>query len=516
MESISRNRFLNLFFFPFCIGSLSVLSFAPFNYTFINFLIFPLLYLILLNIKKKSKSKFRKKPFLINCFLSGFFFGFGFFLFGNYWISNSLTFDDSFKILIPFSLILIPALLALFYGFATTISGYLINNTISSIFMFSSIFSIADYLRGKILTGFPWNLWSYSFHWFDELIQITNIIGIYAFNLLSIIIFVFPVSIILKKSSIFKLSFTYLLFVFSLYIYGNYVLNISKEEMTRNSKNSQLNFKIISPSFDITYGLNDEDVEKLIEKVIKFSEPKKSEKTIFVWPEGVFSGYYFRDLQKFKGMIQKNFSSNHIIVFGTNTFDEKLGKTYNSLIAIDKNFNKLYQYNKIRLVPFGEFLPAENILKKIGLKKITEGHGSFSRGSNFQNFLYDGYNILPAICYELIFPEIFQKSNKKTNIIINISEDGWFGDSIGPSQHFIKAKFRAIENNSFLIRSANKGYSAFLNNKGQVIKILDPNEPGNIELRIPALNNNFKNRNDLIFFTLLITYLVIFKRFRNE
>ena len=164
MESISRNRFLNLFFFPFCIGSLSVLSFAPFNYTFINFLIFPLLYLILLNIKKKSKSKFRKKPFLINCFLSGFFFGFGFFLFGNYWISNSLTFDDSFKILIPFSLILIPALLALFYSFATTISGYLINNTISSIFMFSSIFSIADYLRGKILTGFPWNLWSYSFH----------------------------------------------------------------------------------------------------------------------------------------------------------------------------------------------------------------------------------------------------------------------------------------------------------------------------------------------------------------
>ena len=516
MESISRNRFLNLFFFPFCIGPLSVLSFAPFNYTFINFLIFPLLYLILLNIKKKSKSKFRKKPFLINCFLSGFFFGFGFFLFGNYWISYSLTFDDSFKILIPFSLILIPALLALFYGFATTISGYLINNTISSIFMFSSIFSIADYLRGKILTGFPWNLWSYSFHWFDELIQITNIIGIYAFNLLSIIIFVFPVSIILKKSSIFKLSLPYLLFVFSLYIYGNYVLNISKEEMTRNSKNSQLNFKIISPSFGITYGLNDEDVEKLIEKVIKFSEPKKSEKTIFVWPEGVFAGYYFRDLQKFKGMIQKNFSSNHIIVFGTNTFDEKLGKTYNSLIAIDKNFNKLYQYNKIRLVPFGEFLPAENILKKIGLKKITEGHGSFSRGSNFQNFLYDGYNILPAICYELIFPEIFQKSNKKTNIIINISEDGWFGDSIGPSQHFIKAKFRAIENNSFLIRSANKGYSAFINNKGQVMKILDPNEQGNIELRIPALNNNFKNRNDLIFFALLITYLVIFKRFRNE
>ena len=382
--------------------------------------------------------------------------------------------------------------------------------------MFSSIFSLADYLRGKILTGFPWNLWSYSFHWFDELIQITNIIGIYAFNLLSIIIFIFPITIILKKSSILKLSFSLFLFIFSLYIYGNYAINMSKEELTRNLKNNEVNFKIISPSFDITYGLNDEDVEKLIEKVIKFSEPKENEKTIFVWPEGVFAGYYFRDLQKFKGMIQKNFSSNHIIVFGTNTFDEKQGKTYNSLIVIDNNFNKLYQYNKIRLVPFGEFLPAENILKKIGLKKITEGYGSFSRGSIPQNFLYERYNILPVICYELIFPEIFQRSNKKTNIILNISEDGWFGDSIGPSQHFIKAKFRAIENNSFLIRSANKGYSAFINNKGQIIKILDPNEPGNIELRIPILNNNYKNRNDLIFFILLITYLIIFKIFRNE
>ena len=516
MESIGRNRFLNLFFFPFCIGSLSVLSFAPFDYTFINFLLFPLFYLILLNIKKKSKSKYRKKPFLINCFSSGYFFGFGFFLFGNYWISNSLTYDDSFKILIPFSLILIPAFLALFYGVATIISGYLINNTISSVFMFTSIFSLADYLKGKILTGFPWNLWSYSFHWFEELIQITKITGIYAFNFLSILIFVFPVTIILKKSSILKLSIPYLLLIFSLYIYGNFVLNTSKEEIPRVSKNNEVNFKIISPSFDINYGLTDADVEKLLKKIIKFSEPNKNEKTIFVWPEGVFAGYYYRDLVKFKGLIQKNFLSKHNIVFGSNTFDEKQEKTFNSLIVIDKNFNKLYQYNKIRLVPFGEFLPVENILKKMGLKKITEGYGSFSRGSISQNFLYDRYNILPVICYELIFPEIFQRSNKKTNIILNISEDGWFGDSIGPSQHFVKAKFRAIENNSFLIRSANRGYSAFINNKGQVIKILDPNEPGNIELKIPILNNNYKNRNDLIFFILLITNLAIFKIFRNE
>ena len=94
-------------------------------------------------------------------------------------------------------------------------------------------------------------------------------------------------------------------------------------------------------------------------------------------------------------------------------------------------------------------------------------------------------------------------------MIINISEDGWFGNSIGPHQHFAKAIFRAIEQNSFLLRSANKGISAIIDNKGNVIKKLNPNEAGNIELEVPLVKNKNKNKNDLIFFALLITYILI-------
>ena len=111
--------------------------------------------------------------------------------------------------------------------------------------------------------------------------------------------------------------------------------------------------------------------------------------------------------------------------------------------------------------------------------------------------------MLPLICYEIIFPEL---SQRKKNIIVNISEDAWFGDTIGPDQHFAKAIFRAIENNVYLMRSANKGYSAFIDNKGVVKKVLKPNERGVIELNVPIINNVPKKyKIDLIFFILLFT-----------
>ena len=119
------------------------------------------------------------------------------------------------------------------------------------------------------------------------------------------------------------------------------------------------------------------------------------------------------------------------------------------------------------------------------------------------------------ICYEVIFTELVQKSETNTNLIINISEDGWFGDSIGPDQHFSKSIFRAIENNTFFLRSANKGISAIIDNKGNVIKQLNRNEAGSIEFNVPLIKSN-KNKNDLIFFILLITYLFIFFIYKKK
>ncbi len=508
LEKISNSRFLIVFAIPFIIGALGVLGFAPFNFTLINFIIIPSFFFLISFVNKRSKSTYRKKPYLRNLFFIGYFFGIGFFLTNNYWISHSLTFDENLKILIPFSIILIPMSLGLFFGLASLISGPFIKNNYSSFTLFCLILSLTDYFRGKILTGFPWNLWSYSWSWAIEIIQILNPIGLYAFNSITIAFFCSPILFFFKNKSKYFIFSSFILIFFSFYIYGSYKINSDKKIL--NNIKEKVNVKIISPNFEMRYIQSDEEIKKTIEKVVRYSDPIPNKNTIFIWPEGIFAGVYLEDLKKFSNLFYENFSKNHIIIFGINTEENSSGKFYNSLIATNNKLEILYKYDKIKLVPFGEFLPFDNILEKFGLKKITYGYGSFSQGSKQGNFIVNNISIFPLICYEIIFPSLLQNSNEKTNMVINISEDAWFGDTIGPHQHFTKAIFRSIENNTYLIRSANKGFSAFINNNGVVIKQLNPGETGNIELEVPILEAYSKNKNDLIFFLLLITYTLFF------
>ena len=514
LEKFLGNRFSVLYLIPFIIGSLATLSFHPFNIVIINFLIFPIFFYLLVYINKKSKGIYRKKPFKTNFFFFGLSFGFGFYLSGISWITNSLTFDETFKFLIPIALILIPLFLSLFVGLTTLLIGPFMQFNFLSLIIFSGGIAFSDYLRSKILTGFPWNLWAYSTTWFNEILQILNLIGLFPYNLLVITIFTVPAIFFFKIKTVKKILSTFFAFltIFCLYLYGNYIVNNNKR---LNNYSDKIFFKIISPNFDLKYGLTEKEIRERFTKLVRYSDPDKNRKTIFIWPEGVFSGYSYREILQFKELISNNFSNKHLIIFGTNKFDQETGNFFNSMLIVDNNLKILQSYNKRKLVPFGEFLPFEDLLSKLGLKKITEGYGSYIRGEENKNLIIDGLNILPLICYEIIFTDLIQGSSENTNLIINISEDGWFGQSIGPDQHFSKSIFRAIENNTFLLRSTNRGVSAIIDNKGNVIKQLNRNEAGNIEFEVPLIKSN-KIKNDLIFFGLLITYLSIFFIYRKK
>ena len=274
-----NNRILVIYFFPFILGILTTLSFAPFNLTIVNFLTFPILLFLVLLIKKRTESKYRKKKSIRYFFYLGSAFGFGFFLSGNYWISISLTHDDMFIGLIPFAVILIPLFLSLFFGFVILIIGPFAKKNIFFILLFSLVFSLFEFLRGNILTGFPWNLISYSWSWSLESLQILSLIGTYSLSLISITFFCIP--FLFFKKEINKKNILFFLSFFIIFL-GNYFYGHIKINKDINSFDESLSVKIVSPSFALQdYQNLGEDLQ--LKRLIKISNPeKKKENFIYM------------------------------------------------------------------------------------------------------------------------------------------------------------------------------------------------------------------------------------------
>jgi len=513
--ALFNNKFFVIFFAPFILGAISVLGFAPYNLTIINFFTFSILLFLILEVKKKTQSRYRKKKSNRYFFYSGCAFGFGFFLLGNYWISISLTHDDMFKGLIPFALILIPLFLSLFFGLAILFVGAFAGKNINFILLFSLIFSIFEFLRGNLLTGFPWNLISYTWSWSPEFLQVLSLIGTYSLSLISITLFCIPFLFFQKKIVLKNVIFTLSFFTIFIAIYSYGILKIKNSNYKFDEK---LNVKIVSPNFSLR-DYNTQSEESQIKRLIKISDPDKNKKTLFIWPEGIFYQSYLEDIKKYQNLFKDRFSEDHLIILGINNFNNNHGtdsqKYFNSLVLLNHKLEILSLYNKVNLVPFGEFLPFENFLSKFGFKKITPGYSSFSPGDKRAiinlGAKFNQKLILPLICYEIIYPAKIKKKNQYPDLVINISEDAWFGESIGPHQHFAKAIYRSIEEGVFIARSANKGISALINPNGIILKSLNTGESGNIEYNFPYFYKKtlFSRYGNKIFFLIILLYIFL-------
>ena len=480
MTILYKNKIL-LYLFLFLLGLLSSFGLPPYNLFYINFFSYSFLLLILL-IHSKDK---------IISFNLGWAFGFGYFISSLYWITNSLTFEETFKFLIPFTLILIPLFLGLFYGLSTLVFSFFNpKKDFLSILLLATSLSIFEYLRGFLFGGFPWNLIAYSFVEYLEFIQLLSITGTYAFNSLIILLFLSPTILFFnyKKNTKIIIFFCSILVIFTNYLWGN--LHLKKFELT---KKQDLGFeiKIISPKINLKRYFQNENHNEFISELINISEPDQSNQTLYIFPEGILSNIYFEDLQQFKSLFSNNFSKKDKIILGMNIFENK--KIYNSLLMLNNELNILEKYYKNKLVPFGEFIPFEKLLGNLGLKKITQGYQSFSPDNQRDTINLNSFSFTPIICYEIIYSGKINKSKKSYDFILNISEDGWFGNSIGPYQHFSHAIFRSIEEGKSVIRSTNNGISAFINPKGKVIDKIQTTERGFIKL------NSFKKANKTIF-----------------
>jgi len=520
LNTFLNNKFFVIFIAPFLLGAITILGFSPFNLTFVNFFTFSALLFLISIIKKKTYARYKKRKSKRYFFYLGCAFGFGFFLFGNYWISISLTHDDMFIGLIPFSLILIPLFLSLFFGLAIFTVGPFCEKNIHFILFFSLIFSIFEYLRGNLFTGFPWNLISYTWSWSIEFIQILSYVGTYSLSLLSVSFFCIPFLFfqkkIIKKNIIFSLIFL-ITFIVN-YFYGLYKVDNSDFHFDEN-----ISVKIVSPNFSMKDYNNETEIYQ-IQRLIKISNPEKSKKTLFIWPEGIFYESYLQDIKKYKKLFSNKFSENHLIILGTNNFISSNDNRYfNSLVVINNKAEILSVYNKVHLVPFGEFLPFQKTLSKLGLKKITRGYNSFSSG-DIRSIInldknFNERKILPLICYEIIYSGKIKKKKQLPDLVVNISEDAWFGRSIGPFQHYTKAIYRSVEEGVFIARSANKGISGIIDPNGKSLKFLEASESGNVEYKMPLFSGStlFSYYGNKIFFLIILLYIfltLIFKKFK--
>jgi len=498
------------------LGGLTSLSLPPYNLLFFNFFTFSVFFIFLFQRLKQGIKKF---------LYYGWLFGFIYFLSSLYWITISLSFDQNFNFLIPISLIVIPAFLGLFYAICVAIFYlYEPKNILSAFFLFSFLFGLTEFIRGTILTGFPWNLIIYSFSEISGFLGILSIIGTYSLNLIVISFFTAPALLILRKSKKEVVVCVFLLLLLiTFYAYGEF---LKKNFYNSNKKELPFVIRVIGANITLDRYYKNVNVEKVINELISISSPIKEEKIFFVWPEGIIPNIYEDQLDLYNDVFKKYFSKNHLIGLGIisrKTVNNDYNY-YNSFSIFDNELNLIDNYKKIKLVPFGEFVPIENILNKFGLKTITNNIGSFDKGSSRQIVrIKDGnkkLNFLPLICYEIIYSGNLTK-NFDFDFILNISEDGWFGESIGPKQHFIHSKFRAVESGKYVIRSSNNGMAAIINPLGYIEKKIDYGVSSYIDLEStrdlkPTLFSKYGNK---IFFILILLYILLifsFNRIKSE
>ena len=464
-DSLKRANSLNqsLFFVvaALCAGLMASYAMAPTNY-------WPLLITGLGVLYFLCSQCF--KPY--HAFICGWFFGFGYFLLSLSWIGNALLVDgNEFAWAWPLAICGLPALLSFFPALACYIYKKLqskIEIQAANIILFTCLLFASEWLRGHLFTGFPWNLYAYAWGNNLEILQILKLIGAYGLTLITIFWGVTFGALLIKEHSI--KSKTALLFLsilagMSIYSYGYNQLSQQNEASLTN-----ITLKLIQPNVPQSEKWKRDKMVDHFETLRDLSAADGSEQQdtiIIVWPETALH-YGFLENQYFLDEIKetlKSYTQNAYLVTGVLLRNDDDSYS-NSIITINNDGHIINRYDKAHLVPFGEYIPFKNW---IPLETVTRFSG-FRKGLGLQTLqIEDKLTFSPLICYEILFPSQVIKNNSNPDVILNVTNDGWYGISAGPYQHLLKARFRAIEENTPVIRAANTGFTAFIDEKGRFV-----------------------------------------------
>ncbi len=462
-------------------GAIGAFALPPFGFFAVLFISFPILVWLMDGATGNPDGGWFAR--LRSAFWIGWVFGFGYFVASLWWLGNALLIDaDEFAWALPLAVLGLPAYLALFYGLATALARILWSDGFGRLAALGAAFGLAEWLRGFVATGFPWNAVGYGAMPIPLMMQSSAFFGIFGISALAVFVFSAPALLGTKKGMTAGLALAALLFCAHLG-YGAYRLQMADR---MPAAENQPVVRIVQPLIDQSRKLDDAERASIFEEHLALTAllPENGGKRpdIVVWPETSVPFILTQNpdaLTRIADVLQ----DGQVLVTGVvRSEDAGAGSAprfYNSIYVIDSNGQIVSAADKVHLVPFGEYVPYEDLLRNLGVTDAIAMPGGFTAAPQRAMLTLPGGRMLyPLICYEAIFPDEIDDDMEKAGALLNVTNDGWFGATPGPYQHFQQARIRAVENGRPLIRAANTGISAVVDPFGRLIKGIGYNQKG--------------------------------------
>ncbi len=473
----------------FSAGAASTLALAPFHLWPILFVTLPVAVLLI------DGTGAGRYGGIASAAIVGWWFGFGYFLAGLYWVGNAFLVDaKTFGWLLPFAVTSLPAGLALFCALGFALARLIWTHGADRVLSFAVGVTISEWLRGHVLTGFPWNAFGYALTDSLMLAQSASLVGLWGLTFIALAVGASPVALLAETDTRGKwLSPGIALGVLAaMAVFGAWRLNATPTRAVDNVK-----LRLMQPNLQqdekFNYSAKQATMRKYLDLSDRATGPGRGgirDTTILIWPESAFPFFLAREPDAM-AQIAELLPKDVILITGAvrppdGPAGRPIRRAYNSIYVIDHDGTILSVYDKNHLVPFGEYLPFQDTLEKLGLQQLTKVNGGYIPGTRRRSVaLPRAPKVLPLVCYEVIFPGEASTRGDRPGWIVNLTNDAWFGASPGPYQHFEQARMRAIEEGLPIVRVANSGISAVIDPLGRAVAELGLGVEGVIDSVLP-------------------------------
>lgn len=477
----------------FLAGIVATLTQPPFDFIIAGFLAFPVLLWLIQGAAPRANAGFLGR--LLPSFKTGWWFGFGYFVAGLWWIGSALLVDaENFAWALPLAVLGLPAFLAFFYGLAAAIARHFGSPGLGGVFALALGFAFAEWLRTFLFTGFPWNALGYAIMPWPLLMQTVAVIGLTGMAALAVFLFASPA--LLAGGRLAKTGLIAALCLGMLHVgYGAGLLLYAP---ATGEQVTSLSVRIVQPSISQTVKWDQAERRAIFDQYIAMSvEPPAEGKPfpdVIVWPETAVP-YILSSTPEALERISAALTDYQVLLTGAvreEPVPNRPSRYYNSILAINGQGEIVDHSDKVHLVPFGEYLPFEGLLRNLGLQEVVEMPGGFTAAKSRHAInVMEGQTFLPLVCYEAIFPDELSYTGRQPTAIVNVTNDAWYGNTPGPYQHFRQAQIRSIEQGLPQVRAGNNGVSAIIDSYGRITAQLPFNAVSVIDAYLPPAHVPF-------------------------